>query len=132
MHPPGGCEHGESDVQRTQGEQAQLAIPTLTSKPLANHGTPVATRMATMVISQIIVEQVNARVLPNRARNQLRAFDIRPHDSTIAALLQRTLRRNTRAALAADGTVAELLFIQERLRLHLLPLGGWKSSTCSA
>jgi hypothetical protein len=79
VSPAGGCEHGEGDVQGTQGEQAPGRHADIHRETTGKPGHARRHENGDDGHQPDIVEQVNARVLPNRARNQLRAVDVRPH-----------------------------------------------------
>src|SRR5947207_1431344 len=101
-----------------RASRPQLAMPIFTSKPLANQGTPVATRIATMVINQTSSSRWT-RGFSQTGRGMscvLSTFGLTRESLWL-------LGGNCHVALGTDGTVAEVVVLEERLSLHFLPAG---------
>ena len=75
-----------------------------------------------------VIEQMNARILPDRARNQLGAVDVRLTDITYCSAGCVA----TAALLRLTGPLPKLLLSRNGCDCTFGRSGGWKSSTCSA
>src|SRR5262245_17254826 len=124
MDPGWGRQHRKRNVDTPEGKQAPAGHPDVHFESAREPRHTRRHEYGHDGHQPDVVEQMNARVLPHRARNQLRTFDIRPHGWSLRRYCRELCAATPELFLALTGLLPKLLLSRNGCEGTFCPPGG--------
>src|SRR6185437_8343791 len=123
-----GGQQSEGDMERPEREQAPAATADVDLEPAEEPGHGSGKHHGRERHQPDVIEQVDARVVPGRMGKQLRGIGFHGGNPYRDCLVWVAAT----AAVRFTGLLPKSLLSRNGCERTFGPLGGWKSSTCSA